>query len=204
MTKIKICGLRRIEDISYVNQCLPDYCGFVFAESKRKVTAEQAQQLRQSLHPKITPVGVFVNESLQTVAELVNHEIIDIAQLHGDENETYIRELRRLLKRGQIMRAIRVKSSADAKNAELLPVDHLLFDACSGQGYGGTGETFNWDMLEGIKKPFFLAGGINIDNVETAIRKVHPYAIDFSSAVETNGVKDRDKIFAIVDKIRTI
>ena len=204
MTKIKICGLRRQEDVTYVNECLPDYAGFVFAKSRRQVTKEQVRELKENLHPAITAVGVFVNEPAANVAELLNKEVIQIAQLHGDEDEVYIQELRTRMQRGKLMKAIRVTKRQDITQAEMLPVDYLLYDAFSGNEYGGTGKVFDWSLLSEVERPYFLAGGINIDNVEEAVRRWKPYAIDLSSAVETDGWKDREKIIAIVEKIKKI
>ncbi|MDY5577217.1 MAG: phosphoribosylanthranilate isomerase [Lachnospiraceae bacterium] len=204
MTKIKICGLRRQEDVTYVNECLPDYAGFVFAKSRRQVTKEQVRELKKNLHPAITAVGVFVNEPAANVAELLNKEVIQIAQLHGDEDEVYIQELRTRMQRGKLMKAIRVTKRQDITQAEMLPVDYLLYDAFSGNEYGGTGKVFDWSLLSEVERPYFLAGGINIDNVEEAVRRWQPYAIDLSSAVETDGWKDREKIIAIVEKIKKI
>ena len=204
MTKIKICGLRRQEDVTYVNECLPDYAGFVFAKSRRQVTKEQVRELKKNLHPAITAVGVFVNEPAANVAELLNEEVIQIAQLHGDEDEVYIQELRTRMQRGKLMKAIRVTKRQDITQAEMLPVDYLLYDAFSGNEYGGTGKVFDWSLLSEVERPYFLAGGINIDNVEEAVRRWQPYAIDLSSAVETDGWKDREKIIAIVEKIKKI
>ena len=204
MTKIKICGLRRQEDVTYVNECLPDYAGFVFAKSRRQVTKEQVRELKKNLHPAITAVGVFVNEPAANVAELLNEEVIQIAQLHGDEDEVYIQELRTRMQRGKLMKAIRVTKRQDITQAEMLPVDYLLYDAFSGNEYGGTGKVFDWSLLSEVERPYFLAGGINIDNVEEAVRRWQPYAIDLSSAVETDGWKDREKINANVEKIKKI
>lgn len=202
MTKIKICGLRRVEDISYVNECNPDYAGFVFADSKRRVTKEQAKMLRAGLNPQIIPVGVFVNEEIDTIAELVQEGVIEIIQLHGDETETYIQKLRGRAADTVIIKAVRVASKEDVADCEKTKADYLLFDSRDMKEYGGTGKKFDWQLIENIRKPFFLAGGINAENIEEAIKTVHPFAIDVSSFVETNGYKDRDKILEIVEKVR--
>lgn len=204
MTGIKICGLKRPEDIRYINECLPDYAGFVFAKSRRQVSREQAAQLRELLDEKVCPVGVFVNEKPEIIAELINHGIIDIAQLHGDEGEAYIRELKALLKRGRLIKAVRVAKREDVQGVENTEADYLLFDTFSKTSYGGTGKTFDWTMTDGVKKSFFLAGGIHSGNIEEAVKRVKPYAVDLSSAVETDGVKDREKIIEIVRIIRNI
>lgn len=202
MTKIKICGLRRIQDVDYVNSCKPDFAGFVFAESKRKVTIEQTVELKSHLAKEIIPVGVFVNEQIEKVAKLLNEGIIDIAQLHGDEDKAYISRLRKQMKRGKLIKAIRVASMDSLIDCQNIDVDYLLFDTFSFGEYGGTGRQFDWNLISGIKKPFFLAGGIDSDNVLKAIKEVQPFGVDVSSAVETNGFKDKEKIIEIVTKVK--
>lgn len=203
LSKIKICGLTREEDIRYVNECLPDYIGFVFAESRRQVDRKQADRMREKLDGRICPVGVFVNESADIVAELLNEEIIDIAQLHGDEGEDYIGFLKEKMKRGRIIQAVRVRQREDILEKLQSSADYLLFDTYAGQAYGGTGKTFRWELTQGVEREFFLAGGIDSTNIEQAIRVAAPYALDLSSAVETDGKKDREKILEIVSKVRT-
>lgn len=193
MTKIKICGLRREEDITYANECQPDYIGFIFADSKRKVTKEQAAHLKEMLSPVITAVGVFVNEEVEKVAELVKEGIIDMVQLHGDETNEYIAQLRKLVPGVKIIKAVRVASWEDVRSSENIAADYLLFDTFSTRAYGGTGTTFDWEMIRNVKKPFFLAGGINQENIVRAMSS-NAYAIDVSSAVETDGYKDRQKM----------
>lgn len=202
MTKIKICGLRRMEDVEAVNVCKPDYAGFVFAKGKRTVTEEEARSLRKYLSPDIIPVGVFVNAPVDTVAKLLNENVIDIAQLHGEETIEYMKELRKLMKRGKLIKAIRVFSEECVKQSSQWETDYLLFDAFSQKEYGGTGKVFDWNWIKDVKKPFFLAGGIGNENVEKAIDMVKPFAVDVSSAVETDGWKDREKIIEIVEKVR--
>lgn len=202
MTKIKICGLRRPEDIIYVNECKPDYVGFVFAKSRRQVTEDEAKLLRSALAPGIIPVGVFVNEDIDKVTGLLNEGIIDIAQLHGDEDSTYIARLREKMQRGELIKAVRVASSESIEAAGKLNVDYLLLDTYSAKEYGGTGETFDWSVIQEVGKPFFLAGGISSDNICQAIEAVQPYGVDVSSGVETDGVKDREKIIDIITKVK--
>lgn len=201
-TKIKICGLRTADDVEYVNQCKPDYVGFVFADSRRRVTGEQAAELRAGLLENIVPVGVFVNAPADEVAEIVNRGIIDIAQLHGDEDAIYIKELRGKLKRGQIIKAVRVRDMADIEVSRSIDADYILFDTYKVGAYGGTGDVFDWKLLRGYSKPFFLAGGINEQNVMEAVRLTKPYAVDVSSAVETDGRKDGKKIREFIDIVR--
>lgn len=201
MTKVKICGLFRPCDIDYINAAMPDYAGFVFAKSRRQVTKDQAENLRKELNPNIIPIGVFVNEEIDYIAELVKENIISIIQLHGQEDEHYINSLKKIIAI-PIIKAIKVTSVEDIMNAQRLPVDFLLLD----QGDGGTGKTFDWSVVSDIiiEKPFFLAGGMNIDNVEKGINKLKPFAIDISSGVETNGVKDETKIREIVRRIQNV
>lgn len=205
MVKIKICGLRREEDISYVNECNPDYVGFVFAKSRRQVTREQAKHLRSQLNAGIIPVGVFVNEEMETIAELVLDGIIDVVQLHGEETEQDIERLRELTnKKVKIIKAIRVESKSDIEKSREFSADYLLFDTFSKEEYGGTGKTFDWTLLKEVQVPFFLAGGISSTNIKEAADCVTPYAFDVSSAVETDGCKDREKILSLMDRTRQI
>ena len=201
MSKIKICGLTREEDIRYVNECLPDYIGFVFAESRRQVDRKRAARMREKLDGRVCPAGVFVNESADIVAELLNEEIVDIAQLHGDEGEDYIGLLKEKMKRGRIIQAVRVRQREDILEKRQSSADYLLFDTYAGQAYGGTGKTFRWELTQGVEREFFLAGGIDSTNIEQAIRVAAPYALDLSSAVETDGKKDREKILEILSKL---
>ncbi len=203
MAKIKICGLSRQIDIDFVNEALPDYIGFVFAESKRQVSEEQAQELKSSLKPEIKAVGVFVNEKTDKIIRLCQKQIIDLIQLHGDEDEAYITELRRHVK-NPILKAVRVRSEEDILRAESLTSEYLLLDAYREGQYGGGGEVFDWTVILNVGRPYFLAGGINTDNVVDAISRVKPYGIDVSSGVEANGVKDRDKIIDMIKKVRSV
>lgn len=211
--KIKICGLFRPEDIEYANEALPDYIGFVFAESRRRVTAAQAKTLKQKLDPGIQAVGVFVNAPLEAAARLLEEGIIDIAQLHGSEDEVYVERLKAQTQR-QIIKAVRVRMVEDIAAAQSNPADFLLLD----HGTGGTGESFDWSLVREFGKPFFLAGGIHADNIEQAmkagrpamvsglpaIKSGIPYAIDVSSGAETDGVKDKGKILEIVRRVRNV
>lgn len=225
MTKIKICGLKRLEDIEYVNAALPDYAGFVFAGTKRRVTPEQAAELRKGLDAKITAVGVFVDEPVNNIVKLVQNGIIDAVQLHGSENGDYIKELRGALadintkscsfcSKQQIgcgaaaptiniIKAVRAESAENIRDAERLDADFLLLD----NGAGGTGEAFDWSVIaeaQPIFKPFFLAGGIGSGNIRRAVDTVKPFGIDMSSSVETDGVKDFEKILEAVRLARKV
>jgi len=197
ITKIKFCGLRRPEDILYANKLLPDYIGFVFAPSRRQVDMNTARQLKSLLDPAIAAVGVFVNEKPELVARHCNEGIIDMIQLHGDEDQLYYDELKSLTD-VPVIRAVRVK---DALPEELPQADYLLFDTLSGYGMGGTGDAFDWSILRGVDRPYFLAGGLNRYNIGKAIESFKPFAVDVSSGIETGGVKDPEKMEEIIKKI---
>lgn len=198
MTKIKLCGLTRECDIIAANELMPDYIGFVFAEkSRRYLSPERAVELKRLLRPDITAVGVFVNEAPEKVADLLAKGIIDVAQLHGDEDEDYIARLRWLTDQ-PIIKAFRIDTSADVRMAEQSSADCLLLDS----GSGGTGSAFDWSLVKAIDRPYFLAGGLGIDNVVQAIEVLSPYAVDVSSGIETDGVKDKNKMAAFIAAIR--
>ncbi len=206
--KIKICGLTRAQDMQYVNEALPDYIGFVFAKSRRQVGPREAAELKSLLDCRIKAVGVFVNEDIPAVSDLCGGGVIDFIQLHGDENSEYIAGLREsLLKRNclrPIIKAVRVRDAESVKSSEQYRCDYLLLDAHSGAEYGGTGRTFDWELCRNVRKPFFLAGGLNPENVISAVDAVRPYCLDVSSGVETGGFKDKDKIIKLVNMIRGV
>lgn len=223
MNRIKICGLVRPEDILAVNEWKPDYIGFVFAPSKRQVTEEQAAKLKALLDPEIPAVGVFVNSSPEFIINLVSKGIINAVQLHGDmetaETAEYATELRKRLKDAlteetssetsvsrpvpPLIRAVRVKTEADIRNAEAYPADYLLLDPYVKGSYGGSGTRFDWSFIPRIKKPWFLAGGLDISNIREAVN-TGAYCLDVSSAVETDGRKDPGKIKEIIQTVRSI
>lgn len=200
MPKIKLCGLTRQSDIDAVNIANPDYIGFVFAKSRRQINEEKAKQFKQFLSPYIQVVGVFVNEKIEKIINLCNSNIIDMIQLHGDEDNEYIRKLKECVP-NKIIKAVRVKESQDVERAIEIVADYILFDTYHREQYGGTGETFDWNLISKVDKPYFLAGGINADNVYEAIKLCNPFCIDISSGVETNGYKDPKKILHIIDKV---
>ena len=200
MTRIKLCGMTRPCDIEEVNILLPEYIGFVFAEkSRRCVSGEQAAALRAGLNPAVRVVGVFVREKPERVAALLNGGVIDLAQLHGGEDERYIARLRELTDR-PLIQAFRVETAADLARAENSTADYILLD----HGAGGTGETFDWSLLKGFDRPFFLAGGLGPENVAEAVAALRPFAVDVSSGIETDGLKDREKMREFVEAVRTI
>ena len=197
-TRIKICGLTRLEDIQAVNEAKPDFCGFIveFPKSRRNVTGAQLRTLREKLDESILPVGVFVNAPVELPAQLLNEGTISLAQLHGQEDEAYIRRIQKNTGH-QVIKVFSVKTAQDIENALKSPADYILLD----QGGGGTGQTFDWSLIPEIDRPFFLAGGLGVENLETAVRTIHPYAVDLSSSVETDGMKDRDKILKAVQLV---
>ena len=197
MTKIKLCGLSRRCDIDAANALMPDYVGFVFAEgSKRRVTPAQAQALKNALSPRILAVGVFVDEAPATVAALLGGGIIDAAQLHGGEDAAYIRALRRMTDR-PIWQAFRVRTRADVEQAGRSEADCILLDAGA-----GTGTAFDWSLLDRVERPYFLAGGLDTENVAGAIRLLRPFGVDVSSGIESGGGKDAEKMAAFVAAVR--
>lgn len=198
MTKIKLCGLTRPCDIETANQLKPDYIGFVFAKkSKRYASPEIAAALRKQLNPEIQAVGVFVNEPSENVAALLNCGTIQVAQLHGKEDEAYIASLRALTD-NPIIKAFRIDNEADVENANRSSADFVLLDS----GNGGTGTVFDWKLLQGITRPYFLAGGLNPENAEAAVRTLHPYGVDVSSGIETDGLKDAGKMTAFMAAVK--
>lgn len=195
--KVKICGLRKKEDIEYVNENQPDYIGFVFyKKSKRYVTVKIARSLKAKLSKNIKAVGVFVNEEIDVIKQICEDNIIEVIQLHGNEDKEYINKLRKETSL-PIIKGIRVQNQMQVEEADKIPVDYLLFDAYKKEQYGGTGKKFDWKLIEGVRKPFFLAGGIDTNDIFEA-KKIGTYCIDVSSSVETKGVKDKEKIKLMV------
>ncbi len=199
MTKIKLCGLSRPQDIDAANRLLPDYIGFVFApKSKRYVTPENAAALRARLRPEIKAVGVFVNEAPERIEELLTAGTIQIAQLHGTEDETYIRALQSRTDR-PVWKAFKAASAEALRAAEASCADLILLD----NGPGGTGESFEWALLEGFcSRPYLLAGGLDPDNAGPAVRKFRPFGLDVSSGIETDRKKDPEKMERFVRAVR--
>ena len=211
MVKIKICGLRRLEDIEIVNKYKPDYIGFVFAESPRKVSFEEARELSGLLSEDIVPVGVFVNEHMKLIVDLFKEGIIEIAQLHGDEDEKYIKDLKdkwieETGKEIPVNNAIEINDNTDFNDTVLEWRDSLsdYFILDSGKG---SGKTFDWSLIdknsEFFKNSIFLAGGLNSENLTSAIEEFNPFAVDLSSSVETDGFKDEEKIKEIIEIVDT-
>jgi phosphoribosylanthranilate isomerase len=201
MTKIKICGLTTTEEIGYANELKPDYAGFVFAPSRRRIDPRQAALLRLTLSPSIQTVGVFVNEEIPSIKKL--RGVLDFVQVHGDEDEFYLKALKKEVGL-PVIRAVRIRSEDDVKSALQIPADYILFDAYSPAAYGGTGETFGWDLVRGFPRPFFLAGGLNAENITDALRTAAPFCADVSSGAETDGKKDRRKMQKIIEAVRSV
>ena len=197
MTRIKMCGLRRPEDIEAAGELLPEYIGFVFFPgSKRYVAPETARALKAGLNPGIQAVGVFVDEKPETVAKLLSDGTIDMAQLHGSEDEAYLADLRKRTDK-PLIRAFRVRGAEDALRAQASSADEILLDAGAGDG-----KTFDWSWLRQVKRPYFLAGGLTPENAGRAVRELNPYAVDVSSGIETGGFKDIVKMRAFVRAVR--
>ena len=199
MTKIKICGLRRMEDIAIVNRLQPEYIGFVFyPRSRRYIKLEEAAALREKLSPGIRTVGVFVDAPADMVSDLIRQDIITIAQLHGKENAAYISEIReRTVGKAQIIKAELIHTEEDIRRASGSTADYVLLDAGL-----GAGKTFDWQLLKDFGRRYFLAGGLTIANVSGAVRMLQPYAVDVSSGVETDGYKDPAKVEAFITAVR--
>ena len=194
VTKIKICGLRSEEDIRIVNRCQPDYAGFF----RRYVPSDTLEQLSKLLHPGIRKVGVFVDQPVEQIAQIVRRQLVDIIQLHGCEDERYISGLRQLIPSEiRIMKAFQIHSAEDICQVEASTADDVLLD-----GGQGSGQTFDWRKIESMNRPFFLAGGLNPENVEEAVRRLHPCAVDVSSGVETDGHKDEEKVRQLIRRVR--
>ena len=217
--KVKMCGISKVETIPAVVEAKPDYMGLVFAPSKRQVTVDQAKTLVEELHrgyaqkygsdtehdknDTIKTVGVFVNETVDNLVTIANEANLDAVQLHGDEDETFIQSLKERIN-VEVWKAVQIRSAADVEKWIDSSADILLFDAYHKDERGGTGEVFDWSSLDAFERPFMLAGGIDSTNVARAIRTVRPYGIDISSGIETNGVKDDEKITAFTKIVKSI
>lgn len=201
MTKIKICGLRRMEDIQAVNQAMPDFAGFVIEvpKSRRSVSQSEVRALTAALRKEIMPVGVFVNAPVELVAELCEDGTLALAQLHGQEDEAYIQKLRKRTNK-PLIQAFSIRNVDDVTRARKSSADYVLLD----QGNGGTGQTFDWALVSRMDRPFFLAGGLGVDNLAQAVGQLRPWAVDLSSSLETDGFKDPEKIRQAVTLVRSL
>lgn len=197
MIKVKICGLSRPIDIEIVNSEKPEYVGFVFANSRRRVTPQQALELRSRLEPGIIPVGVFVDETVGNIVSLVQSGVVEVIQLHGSETEDYINEIKALTDK-PVIKAVAVERKGEVQKWTKSSADYLLLDNKS----GGTGRSFDWDLIGQTDKPYFLAGGLYPKNVRQAIGRTNPFAVDVSSGVEMDGFKDPVKIKEFIKRVR--
>ena len=196
MTRIKFCGLRTLDDVYAVNEIAPDYAGFVFApKSKRHVTPAQADELRGALSKKILAVGVFVDAKISDVAELLDAGTIDIAQLHGNETDAYIKNLRTLTGK-PIIKAFKIRAIDDVTGAEKSSADFILADAGAGDG-----NVFDWRLMKNFRREYFLAGGLTVENVGGAIEMLKPFAVDVSSGIEVDGKKNFDKMKSFAESV---
>ena len=214
MQKIKLCGMMKPCDIEYANRVKPDLVGFIFANTRRKISPEQAKQFREALDAEIPAVGVFVNEDISVITSLVQESCIDMIQLHGEEDADYIRRLREICD-VPVIKAVKVQTVEQIRQAAALPVDYLLLDTYRKGVLGGTGEAFDWELLREAKaaagdtaegelfgKPYFLAGGLHAGNLREAAA-LGSYGLDVSSGIETDGSKDFDKMVEVVNIVRT-
>ena len=213
MQKIKLCGMMKPCDIEYANRVKPDFVGFIFANTRRKISAAQAKQFREALDAEIPPVGVFVNEDISVITSLVQNGCIDLIQLHGEEDADYIRRLREVCD-VPVIKAVKVQTVEQIRQAAALPVDYLLLDTYRKGVLGGTGEAFDWELLREAKaaagdtaegelfgKPYFLAGGLHAGNLREAAA-LGSYGLDVSSGIETDGSKDFTKMVEVMELVR--
>ena len=200
-------------DIEYANRIKPDFVGFIFANTRRKISAAQAKQFREALDAEIPAVGVFVNEDISVIASLVQDGCIDMIQLHGEEDVDYIRRLREICD-VPVIKAVKVQTVEQIRQAAALPVDYLLLDTYRKGVLGGTGEAFDWELLREAKaaagdtaegelfgKPYFLAGGLHAGNLREAAA-LGSYGLDVSSGIETDGSKDFTKMVEVMELVR--
>lgn len=204
MCRIKVCGIQRLEDVDILNRFLPEYAGFIFAESKRRVDIEKAKCLIRNLAKSIRPAGVFVNADLNMVKHTVEQCGLNVIQLHGEETTDYMENVKKFLPSVEIWKAIRVEGLESLKKLEEKSADAFLLDTYSKEAYGGTGKTFDWEIASRLSQKYkiILAGGLNSRNAARAIDTVRPFCLDVSSGVETDGYKDEEKIRDFVYAVR--
>ncbi|MGM9986725.1 MAG: phosphoribosylanthranilate isomerase [Bacillaceae bacterium] len=197
--KVKICGITDLQTATYACQDGVDALGFVFAQSKRKITPDEAKYITTNIPMNILKIGVFVNEEIETVQHIYDSCLLDYVQLHGDEDEQYVWKLKL-----PTIKAFSVTKEQDIERALCFPSEYVLFDSPRGKQYGGNGTLFNWDLLKkrNITKKIILAGGLNKGNVTEAIQVAHPYMVDVSSGVERNGQKDRHEMRQFIKKAK--
>lgn len=202
--KLKFCGCRRMEDVIYCNELLPDYLGVILSSGfRRTVVPETAHRLVQAKDPRIASVGVFVDAPPEQILSVLRQVPLDVIQLHGHETREVVQEVRRATGL-PVWKAVRVQSAAEIRAAETLGADMLVLEGYVAGQVGGTGVTANWQCLveANPQVPFWLAGGLAPENIQRAMATVQPHGIDISSGIETDGVKDFQKMKQIVDVIR--
>lgn len=201
MAKLKICGLTCEADVAAVNEVRPDFAGFVIEVPgrRRSITAERMKVLVKGLNKDTLPIGVFVDAPLELPISLLRDGTLWAAQLHGNEDEEYIEKIQNMTGK-HVIKAFSIKTPEDVKRALKSPAHYILLD----QGIGGTGEAFDWNLVPPVKRPFFLAGGLAPENLRAAIAALHPWAVDISSSLETNGKKDPEKIRRLFRMLRQI
>ncbi|EHL70676.1 N-(5'-phosphoribosyl)anthranilate isomerase [Bacillus sp. 7_6_55CFAA_CT2] len=199
--KVKICGITDMETAKRACEYGADALGFVFAESKRKITPKRAEEIIEELPANVLKIGVFVNESVEVIRKIADECGLTHVQLHGDEDNHQIRRLNI-----PSIKSLGVTSESDMKNAQRYETDYILFDSPKEKFHGGNGKTFSWELLghmpKELRKKTILAGGLNALNIEEAIRTVRPYMVDVSSGVETEGKKDVEKIKQFIIKAK--
>lgn len=197
-TKIKLCGMMNPPDVITAMELGVDYVGFILSEGfRRTIPLGTFCELESYLAGSaVKKVGVFVNEPIEGIMEYYE-ESLDVIQLHGQEDALYIKTLRQHTKK-PIIKAFKITSAEDVQMANKSTADYVLLDSGT-----GTGKTFDHSLIEGINRPYFLAGGLTAQNVKEAIRKLHPYAVDASSCLETDGRKDKNKMTEFVNAIRS-
>ncbi len=201
MAKLKICGLTCEADVAAVNEVKPDFAGFVIEVPgrRRSITVEQTKVLVKGLNKDTLPIGVFVDAPPELPISLLRDGTLWAAQLHGNEDEEYIEKIQNMTGK-HVIKAFSIKTPEDVKRALKSPAHYILLD----QGIGGTGEAFDWNLVPPVKRPFFLAGGLAPENLRAAIAALHPWAVDISSSLETNGKKDPEKIHRLFRMLRQI
>lgn len=207
MVRVKICGITSEKDVEILNRYLPAYAGFVFAKSRRQLSADQAGGLSGRLAGSIRKVGVFVNAVQDDVLEAVSVAGLDAVQLNGDESPEYMELLRLRLDSGiEIWKAIRVKDAGSINELGGFSADRFILDTYAENSYGGAGKSFNWKYAEaaGTNRCIILAGGLNPNNVASAIKTVKPFAVDVSSGVESDGSKDEAKIRDFMNAVKEV
>ncbi|WP_196600072.1 bifunctional indole-3-glycerol-phosphate synthase TrpC/phosphoribosylanthranilate isomerase TrpF [Pectinatus frisingensis] len=203
MPRVKFCGITRMEDADILNMVQPDYAGFIFAPSKRRITLPLAQSIKKVLASSIDTVGVFVNEVPKTIVDIAHALALDVIQLHGDETEEDINQIKQA-SGCDVWKVVRVKNSGDIEKWRNSSADMLLFDTFCDKLAGGTGRSFDWSVLKGLNRPFVLSGGLKSINIVRAIRGVDPWGVDINSGVEIDGIKDTAKIKEIMAIIRRL